>query len=65
MRDAQIEAKFLSAALSGKPAAETAGLVVSESSMKLMGQDTNLKDAFANLSTDLKNLLDSEPGTGA
>ena len=60
MRDAQIESKFLSAALSGKPAQETAGLVVSESSIKLMGQDASLKEAFANLSTDLKQLLDSE-----
>ena len=60
MRDAQIESKFLSAALSGKPAQETAGLVVSESSMKLMGQDAGLKEAFANLSADLKQLLDSE-----
>jgi len=59
MRDAQIEAKFISAALSGKPATETAGLVVSESSIKLMGQDAGLKEAFANLSTDLKNLLDA------
>ena len=65
MRDAQIESRYLSAALSGKPAAETAGLVVSESSIKLMGQDASLKDAFANLSTDLKNLLDSKPGTEA
>jgi hypothetical protein len=60
MRDAQIESKFLSAALSGKPAQETAGLVVSESSIKLMGQDASLKEAFAHLSTDLKQLLDSE-----
>lgn len=60
MRDAQIESKFLSAALSGKPAAETAGLVVSESSIKLVGQDADLKQAFANLSMDLKQLLDSE-----
>jgi hypothetical protein len=61
MRDAQIESKYLSAALSGKPPAQTAGLVVSESSMKLMGQDAGLKDAFANLSTELKTLLDSPP----
>jgi hypothetical protein len=65
MRDAQIESRYLSAALSGKPAQETAGLVVSESSMKLMGQDASLKEAFANLSTDLKTLLDSDTGTEA
>ena len=60
MRDAQIEAKFLSAALSGRPPLETAGLGVSESSVKLMGQDADLKQAFGNLSTELKSLLDSE-----
>ncbi len=60
MRDAQIEAKYLSDALSGKPATQTAGLVVSESSIKLMGQDASLKEAFSNLPTELKRLLDSE-----
>jgi hypothetical protein len=65
MRDAQIESKYLSAALSGKPALETAGFTVAESSIRLMSQDANLKEAFANLSTDLKNLLDSPPDSGA
>jgi hypothetical protein len=61
MRDAQIEAKYLTDALSGKPAAQTAGFTVAESSIKLMGQDAHLKEAFANLSTDLKILLDAPP----
>jgi hypothetical protein len=65
MRDARIEAKYFSAALSGKPAAETAGFVVAESSLKLMGQDADLKRAYANLSTELKTLLDSPPHPGA
>lgn len=65
MRDAQIESKYLSAALSGKPAPETAGFTVAESSLKLMGQDASLKEAFANLSTDLQNLLDSPPDSKA
>src|SRR5690348_9037494 len=34
MRDAQIEAKYLSAALAGKPVTETGGFVVAESSIK-------------------------------
>jgi hypothetical protein len=63
MRDAAIEAKFLSDALSGKPATQTAGLVVSESSIRLVQQDEGLREAFANLPTDLRALLDSEPGT--
>jgi len=61
MRDAQIEAKYLSAALSGKQPSETAGFTVAESSIKLMNQDAGLKEAFANLSPKLKDVLDSEP----
>jgi hypothetical protein len=62
MRDAQIESKYLGAALSGKPAKETAGFVVAESSIKLMAQDASLKDAFANLSPELKDVLTTESG---
>ncbi len=65
MRDAEIEAKYLSAALAGKPASETGGFVVAESSVRLMGQDARLKDAFANLSPELKHVLDAEPGATA
>jgi len=61
MRDAQIEARYLSAALSGKPVSETAGFAVAESSIRLVGQDARLKEAFANLSEELKSLLDSPP----
>jgi hypothetical protein len=65
MRDAQIEAKYLSAALAGKPANETAGFVVAESSIKLMSQDAGLKEAFASLSPELKEVLDTEQGASA
>lgn len=61
MRDAQIEAKYMQAALAGKPAHETAGFVVAESSMKLMAQDASLKDAFTNLSPDFREIIDSGP----
>ena len=64
MRDAQIESKYLSAALSGKPALQTAGFTVAESSLQLIGQDASLKTAFAELSTELKTLLDSPPDSG-
>lgn len=64
MRDAQIESKYLSAALSGKPASQTAGFVVAPSSMKLLSHDAGLKQAFSNLSTELKQLLDSESENG-
>lgn len=60
LRDAQIEAKYLSAALAGKPVTETGGFVVAESSIKLMGTDARLKDAFANLPPELKEVLDAE-----
>ena len=65
MRDAQIEAKYLSAALSGKPANETAGFIVAESSIRLMNQDAGLRQAFGNLSPELKDVLDAEPHLGS
>jgi len=65
MRDAQIEAKYLSGALSGKPASETAGFIVAESSIKLMNQDAGLRQAFGNLSPELKDVLDAEPNLGS
>jgi hypothetical protein len=61
IRDAGIEAKHLGAALAGKPASETAGFVVAESSIRLMNTDAGLKEAFANLSPELKDVLDAEP----
>jgi hypothetical protein len=61
LRDGQIEAVYLSDAMEGKPAAETCGLVIGESTRKLVGRDAKLKDAFVNLSTELKNLLDAPP----
>jgi hypothetical protein len=61
LRDGQIEATYLSAAMAGKPARETAGLVVAESTRKLFGQDPKLKEAFENLPNELKDLLDSGP----
>jgi hypothetical protein len=51
----------MSAALSGKPARETAGFVVAESSIKLMNHDAGLKAAFENLSPELKEVLDHKP----
>ena len=61
LRDAEIEAKYLSDALSGKTAAQTAGFVVGESSQKLIASDARLQTAFDNLSTELKVLIDSPP----
>ena len=61
MRDAQIEAQYFGDALAGKPAAQTAGFVVSESSIKLVGQDAGLTQAFAELSDEMKSLLDVPP----
>jgi hypothetical protein len=64
MRDAQIESRYLSDALSGKPASETAGFVVAESSVRLMKEEAGLKAAFGNLSPELKNVLDASPDSG-
>jgi hypothetical protein len=65
MRDAQIEAKYFGAALAGKPASETAGFVVAESSIKLMKEDAGLKEAFAKLAPELSSVLDSPPDLGS
>ena len=65
LRDAQIEAKYLGAAISGKPAKETAGFVVAESSAKLMRQEASLRQAFDNLSPELKDVLDTKSGATA
>jgi hypothetical protein len=61
MRDAGIEAQFIGAALKGRPASETAGFVVAESSVRLMRSDASLAQAYANLSPELKEVLDTEP----
>ncbi len=61
IRDAEIEAKYFSPALKGKPARETAGFVVAESSIKLIGKDARLQRAFDDLSVELKSLLDAPP----
>jgi hypothetical protein len=59
MRDGQIESSYLSGAMSGKPANETCGFVVGESTRKLVGNDAKLKDAFFNLPPELTDVLDS------
>jgi hypothetical protein len=59
--DAQIEAQFYSAAMEGKPAAETHGFVLAESTRKLFGQDPKLREAITNLPSELQELLDAEP----
>jgi hypothetical protein len=61
MRDARIEAENMSAAFAGKPASETAGFVIAESSTKLIASDARLTDAYAKLSTEMKSLLDAQP----
>jgi hypothetical protein len=59
VRDAGIEAQFLSDALSGKPANQTCGFVIGESSRKLIGKDARLQEAFSKLPGELKDLMDS------
>jgi hypothetical protein len=64
MRDAQIESRYLSDALSGRPASQTAGFVVAESSLRLLKEEAGLKAAFSNLSPELKNVLDTPTDSG-
>ena len=61
MRDAHIESRYFSVALAGRPARETAGFVVAESSIRLIGTDMRLSDAFNRLSDEMKSLLDTPP----
>ena len=61
MRDGQIEAMYLSDAMDGKACARNGRAVVGESTRKLLGQDAKLQDAFSNLPSELKNLLDTPP----
>lgn len=65
IRDAEIEARNMSKAFAGRPAAETSGLMVAESSIDLLRQDAALKDAFANLSPELKDVLDTINGANS
>jgi hypothetical protein len=51
----------MSGALAQKPASETAGFVVGESSAKLIGGDARLITAFDKLADDLKSILDATP----
>lgn len=63
--DAEIEARNMSKAFAGRPPAETGGLLVAESSMALIRQDTGLQEAFSNLSPELKDVLDNQSGASS
>ena len=65
IRDAEIEARNMSKAFAGRPAQETGGLLVAESSMDLIRQDAGLKEAFSNLSPELKDVLDAVNGANS
>jgi len=62
VRDAEIEARFMSKAFAGRPAQETGGLLVAESSADLIRKDAGLSDAFRNLAPELKDVLDGPSG---
>jgi len=62
IRDAEIEARNMSKAFAGKPANETGGLFVAESSVDLIRHDAGLQEAFSNLSPELKQVLDEVHG---
>jgi hypothetical protein len=63
--DAEIEARNMSKAMAGRPAAETNGLLVAESSMDLIRHDAGLQEAFSNLSPELKEVLDAAHGASS
>jgi len=55
--DAQLEARHLGDALQGKPARQTAGVVMAESVRKRVQSDPGLVAAFASLSPELKAMM--------
>jgi len=59
IRDRQIEARYLSDAVAGKPAKQTGGFVLAQSNLEAIKHDPGLQKAFANLSNELKSLLDA------
>jgi hypothetical protein len=65
IRDAEIEARNMSKAFAGRPANETNGLLVAESSMDLIRKDAGLQEAFSNLSPELKEVLDAAHGASS
>ncbi|HTV55350.1 MAG TPA: hypothetical protein VMI06_10580 [Terriglobia bacterium] len=65
IRDAEIEAQGMSKAFSGRSASETNGLLVAESNLDLIRGDAGLKEAFTNLSPELKDVLDALPGANS
>jgi hypothetical protein len=52
-------------AFAGRPAAETNGLLVAESNVELLRSDAGLKEAFSNLSPELKQVLDAVEGANS
>lgn len=65
LRDAEIEAHGMTKAFAGRPAAETNGLLVAESNVELLRSDAGLKEAFSNLSPELKQVLDAVDGANS
>lgn len=62
IRDAEIEAQGMSKAFAGRPANETNGLLVADSNIELLKSDASLREAFTNLSPELKQVLDAAEG---
>ena len=56
--DGEIEARYFSEALAGKPAKETCGFVIADSTRQIISADADLQGAFSKLSDELKSLLD-------
>lgn len=61
VRDAQIEARYASQAIAGRPARETGGFVVAESNIQMIRKDAGLRQIFGNLSSEMKDLFDAQP----
>ncbi len=58
-RDGQVEARYLGDALSGRPASQTAGLVIAASNVAMVQRDPGLKAAFGSLGNELLSMMDA------
>lgn len=64
LADATIEAEYWKTAMQGKPARETHGFVIAQSTLDLLNRTPEVRDAFASLAPDIRKLMDDANETG-
>lgn len=61
IRDARIEARYMSGAIQGKPAKQTGGFVLADSNIQLIRKDAGLQSVLAQAARDMKNMFGDGP----